>query len=443
MLVSRSETLVQLWVELFQRDPLAANVIADLRDRSGEIWQRAFDLIRCESPEYRNSVDEEFTKESKAHCHELLELIVSVANGTVNKSDRDPFGFVRYHAEWRARHQVPLIASLHAYRLAHRIYSEISQESLSQHGNPRDVIRSLKMLSDFWLQFFDYVGTVVAETHAVEDGLLVANGTRSYIGLINELLRGALPTDPESLRQCKLCGIRPGVPIAVAVAAPHRLENSNHFDLEVTLRSFVRHFEHVLAPTMLGRLIDIRNNQVTTIASSDRDTGRSLLRALQASRFAGCAANWQSTRVGISLDVVDIARLPEALEEAQTALEFTTNAQPILHFSGIDLQELLVRRADRTAVRLIPDWARHLTSAEDDPSRELSRTIRAFADSNFNVKLTAQRLGVHTNTVYFRLNRLKKLTGIDPRTYSGTSLFLTILRLLENHSRMKSSELHH
>jgi sugar diacid utilization regulator len=64
-------------------------------------------------------------------------------------------------------------------------------------------------------------------------------------------------------------------------------------------------------------------------------------------------------------------------------------------------------------------------------SAELSRTIRAFAESSLNVKQTARRLGVHTNTVYFRLNRIHKLTGVDPRTFSGTSLLLTALRLRE------------
>jgi sugar diacid utilization regulator len=41
--------------------------------------------------------------------------------------------------------------------------------------------------------------------------------------------------------------------------------------------------------------------------------------------------------------------------------------------------------------------------------------------------------GVHTNTVYFRLNRIKKLIGVDARTYAGTSLLLTALRLSEIH----------
>jgi DNA-binding PucR family transcriptional regulator len=77
---------------------------------------------------------------------------------------------------------------------------------------------------------------------------------------------------------------------------------------------------------------------------------------------------------------------------------------------------------------------RDLTSSDDGQSVELWRTIRAFADASLNVKQTARRLGVHTNTVYFRLNRIHQLTGIDPRTFSGVSLLVTALRLLETHS---------
>jgi DNA-binding PucR family transcriptional regulator len=106
-----------------------------------------------------------------------------------------------------------------------------------------------------------------------------------------------------------------------------------------------------------------------------------------------------------------------------------------MHFSDIDLPELLVRQADQIAVRLIPEWARHFNSNEDDSLRQLAKTIRVFADCSFNVKQTAQRLNVHTNTVYFRLKRIRELTRINPRTYSGTSFLLTALRLLEVHGR--------
>jgi sugar diacid utilization regulator len=37
--------------------------------------------------------------------------------------------------------------------------------------------------------------------------------------------------------------------------------------------------------------------------------------------------------------------------------------------------------------------------------------------------------------VYFRLNRIRELTGIDPRSYSGLSLLLTTVRMLNGDAR--------
>src|ERR1700676_3960716 len=227
---SRSDALIRRWGERFQKDTLATGVITGLRDRSNEIWQHAFALMQRESAEYRNSVDDEFTKESRAHCHELLGLIISITSGIVSDAGPDPFEFVRTHAEWRARHQVPLIASLHAYRLAHRTYWGITREALLRHPKQNEVILSMTMLSDFWIEFFDHVGAVLAEAHAVEEGLIVAQGTRTYVGLIDTLLRGLEPRDAESQRLCALCGIRPGAPLAVAVARPLQSENGQQID---------------------------------------------------------------------------------------------------------------------------------------------------------------------------------------------------------------------
>jgi PucR C-terminal helix-turn-helix domain/GGDEF-like domain len=433
MPISRVHALIREWGMQFQGNPLAAGVVARLRDRTNEIWQHTFQLLQRENPKNRNLADETFTQEAKAHCRDILEAIIAIANGRVDKSNTDPFSFVRTHAEWRARHQAPMIASLHVYRLASRTYSEMSRDLLLQDGMPEEIVHSLTVITDFWIQFFDHIAAVFVDSYALEEGRIAAQGARSYLGLINDILRGAEPSDPESQQLLALRGIRPGAPMAVAIAKPHRLENIDRVDIEVSLRSLVRLFEQALPPTIFGRLVEIRNNEVTVIASSDSDTGRGVLQALHRGEIAGRLENGHSARVGVSLEVVEFARFAQALEEAEVALGFTSTARPFVHFSDIDLPELLVRRANRAAVRLIPEWARHFNSAEDDQSRELTRTIRVFADCSFNVKHTARCLGLHTNTVYFRLNRIRKLTGIDPRTYSGTSLVLTVMRILEVH----------
>jgi PucR-like helix-turn-helix protein/diguanylate cyclase with GGDEF domain len=425
--MTASKTKVAEWSTRFRKVPLARRVVTGLNRRSAEIWKRTFDLLQHDSPEYRNSVDEEFTRESKSHCRELLNSIIAVAAGRADRSD--PFGFVRTHAEWRARRQVPLIASLHAYRLAHKTYWGITREAL-QGQDREEALAALTMLSDFWMEFFDHVGAVLAEAHAAEETLSVAQNARAYARLIDELLRGIEPKDAEARRLSTLCGIRPDAPVAVAVARPFPSGNGNQIDREVTLRSLARLLQQQLPAVVFGKLVDVRNDEVTAIVCSDSDTGRRLLKALR-DGFGPRSRNGQRSGIGVSLDTTEISRLGEALDEARHALDFAGPNKPLMHFADIDLPEFLIRRADPAARRLVPEATQRLVQGGDDPSRELSRTIRVFADCSLNVKETARRLGVHANTVYFRLNRIEKLTGIDPRTFSGASLLMTSLRLLD------------
>ena len=356
-------------------------------------------------------------------------MIIAIAAGKVKGSLADPFDFVRTHAAWRARHQVPLIASLHAYRLAHRTYSEITRDAALRHPKSDARLHSLAMLSDFWIAFFDHVGTVLTEAHAAEEGHAIAQGTRSYVSLIDDLLRGVEPRDAEARRLRTLCGIRAGAPMAVAVASPVRPDNGEDTGLEATLRSFARLIDQALSPAAFGRLVDVRGGEVIVIACGEANTAHHLMQALRQAKFARRAANGHAARVGVSADITDVAGFPRAVDEARIALEFTSAAQPLMHFLDIDLPEFLVRRADSAAFRLIPQWAGRLHPTSVDQSRELLRTIHTFAECSFNVKKTARRLRIHTNTVYFRLNRIKEFTGVDPRTFSGTSLLLTALRL--------------
>jgi PucR-like helix-turn-helix protein/diguanylate cyclase with GGDEF domain len=434
MASAHADQQVRRWGERFRRDPVAAGVVLALRDRGDEIWRHAFEHLQRESPEYRNSVDAEFAEESKAHCNELLRMIVAIAARRAPKSEADPFQFVRVHAQWRARHRVPLTASLHAYRLAHRTYWELTRAALPGQAKKAQAIRSLTTLSDFWIELFDHVGAVLAEAHAVEEGLIVAQSTRTHAALIDHLLRGQEPHDAEARQLCALCGIRSGASIAIAVAEPLERGNGKTVDREAALRSFVRLTEQALPRATFGNLIEVRNHEVVAIVCSDAGTSRALTQILRRSGFTRRDGNGPSVRVGIGLDVAEFSRLPFALEEARLAAEFAGAAQPLMHFADVDLCEFLIRRADDAAIRLVPQWARQFSLAEDVQLRELSRTIHAFADCNFNVKQTARRLSIHTNTVYFRLNRITSLTGINPRTYSGTSHLLTALRLLEVHN---------
>jgi sugar diacid utilization regulator len=176
------------------------------------------------------------------------------------------------------------------------------------------------------------------------------------------------------------------------------------------------------------------SGELTVILSSNTNTSRGFLKVLRKHVSGRPGGNGLAAGFGVSLDTTEIARLPDSLEEARLALDFSSATRPLTHFADIDLPEFLIRRADKAALRLIPQWTRHLIPTDGGPSADLVRTIRIFTECSLNVKQTARRLGLHTNTVYFRLNRIRKLSGIDPRTFSGASLLLTGLRLREAHS---------
>jgi PucR-like helix-turn-helix protein len=409
------------WKERFRKTPLARTVVVELEGRAPEIWRRTFDLLRRDSPEYRNAVDDEFTAESKSHCGELLQAIIAIAAGRLKGAD--PFAFVRRHAEWRASHHVPLVASLHAYRLAHKTYWTVTREALAAHSRRKGALAAIAMLSGFWIELFELVGSILEEAHAAEEARMGAQNTPLYSALIDDLLRGTEPADPEARRVQALCGVRPGLRSAVAIVRPLPVDNGKQVDAEVAVRSLARLLQQSLPPAF-GKLVARRGGEVVAIVSADRDPASRLSKVL-GPRFAACA--------GVSLDKSEVARLPEAVTEARMALEFTGPKRPLVCFAEIELTEFLIRRADKVALRLVPDWAREAHSAHGRDAG-LFRTIRAFAECSLNVKQTARRLGVHTNTVYFRLNQIRKRSGVDPRTFAGASYLLAALELLDVHS---------
>lgn len=54
-----------------------------------------------------------------------------------------------------------------------------------------------------------------------------------------------------------------------------------------------------------------------------------------------------------------------------------------------------------------------------------ARLLRAFAEHNMNVTDTADAVCMHRNSVIYRLNVIKRTTGLDPRK------FYDLIKLLE------------
>ena len=63
----------------------------------------------------------------------------------------------------------------------------------------------------------------------------------------------------------------------------------------------------------------------------------------------------------------------------------------------------------------------------DALDQETLFTIHKFFENNLNVSETARKLFVHRNTLVYRLEKIKKLTGLDLREFDDAITFKVAL----------------
>ena len=59
--------------------------------------------------------------------------------------------------------------------------------------------------------------------------------------------------------------------------------------------------------------------------------------------------------------------------------------------------------------------------------RETLMTVQSFFENNLNVSETSRKLFVHRNTLVYRLEKIKKLTGLDLREFDDAIVFKVAL----------------
>jgi carbohydrate diacid regulator len=48
---------------------------------------------------------------------------------------------------------------------------------------------------------------------------------------------------------------------------------------------------------------------------------------------------------------------------------------------------------------------------------DLNKTLECFFEQNLNLTETSEKLGVHRNTIIYRLNQISRILGADPRVF--------------------------
>ena len=132
--------------------------------------------------------------------------------------------------------------------------------------------------------------------------------------------------------------------------------------------------------------------------------------------------------IGIGTIVGHIRDLARAYKEAQVAIEvgkvFDTE-KVIINYENLGIGRLIYQLPTTLCEMFLQEvFKKNPISSLDS---ETLFTINKFFENNLNVSETARKLFVHRNTLVYRLEKIKKLTGLDLREFDDAITFKVAL----------------
>ena len=132
--------------------------------------------------------------------------------------------------------------------------------------------------------------------------------------------------------------------------------------------------------------------------------------------------------VGIGTVVNSIKDLARSFKEAQVALEvgkvFDTE-KPIVSYNHLGIARLIYQLPTTLCEMFLKEVFRK--GSIDSLDHETLFTIQRFFENSLNVSETSRKLFVHRNTLVYRLEKIKKITGLDLREFEDAIVFKVAL----------------
>ncbi len=132
--------------------------------------------------------------------------------------------------------------------------------------------------------------------------------------------------------------------------------------------------------------------------------------------------------IGIGTVVGHIRDLARAYKEAQVAIDvgkvFDTE-KSIINYENLGIGRLIYQLPTTLCEMFLQEVFKK--NPIDTLDQETLFTINKFFENNLNVSETARKLFVHRNTLVYRLEKIKKLTGLDLREFDDAITFKVAL----------------
>ena len=134
------------------------------------------------------------------------------------------------------------------------------------------------------------------------------------------------------------------------------------------------------------------------------------------------------TVIGIGTVANHLRELADIYKEAQTAIEvgkvFDTE-KTVSNYENLGIGRLIYQLPTTLCDIFLTEVFKK--NSIDSLDQETLFTINKFFENNLNVSETSRKLFVHRNTLVYRLEKIKKLTGLDLRQFDHAIVFKVAL----------------
>ena len=214
-----------------------------------------------------------------------------------------------------------------------------------------------------------------------------------------------------------------------------------HFDSEVNRIVYLIRFQNksevVPFDIIQNMFPDKGRDYVISVGESDIVLVKELKTAAENKSIEAFAKNivdtvssefYMKVVVGIGTVVTSIKELARSYKDAQVALEvgkvFDTEKTTI-NYETLGIGRLIYQLPTTLCEMFLQEVFKR--GSLESLDRETLMTIQAFFDNNLNVSETSRKLFVHRNTLVYRLEKIKKLTGLDLREFDHAITFKVAL----------------
>jgi carbohydrate diacid regulator len=176
-------------------------------------------------------------------------------------------------------------------------------------------------------------------------------------------------------------------------------------------------------------VISMKDNDVVLVKQIQEGvTGRDLIKVAQQIEETVAAELRIKVVIGIGTVAEHLRDLARAYKEAQMAIDvgkvFDTE-RSVINYDNLGIGRLIYQLPITLCEMFLQEVFKK--NPIDALDQETLFTINKFFENNLNVSETARKLFVHRNTLVYRLEKIKKLTGLDLREFDDAITFKVAL----------------